>query len=124
LQPVQTAAPAATAASSCTAPVSAAVAVVTGDFSRLPSIVHPSYHYYGLIDLQGAQGVAGMQAMMAGWRDALAPFSIGADWMLAAEGGRVIFGWVVQVRRSLHCAATISATLELQRGMPVLVWRQ
>jgi hypothetical protein len=63
--------------------------------------VHPSYHYYGLIDLQGAQGVAGMQAMMAGWRDALHPFSIGADWMLAAEGGRVIFRWVVQVGEGL-----------------------
>lgn len=74
----------------------------SGDFTQLPSIVHPSYHYYGLIDLQGAQGVAGMQAMMAGWRDALHPFSIGADWMLAAEGGRVIFRWVVQ---GLHTKA-------------------
>jgi hypothetical protein len=35
--------------------------VAAGDFSRLPTIVHPSYHYYGLIDLKGAQGVAGMQ---------------------------------------------------------------
>uniref|UniRef100_A0A383WE51 Uncharacterized protein n=1 Tax=Tetradesmus obliquus TaxID=3088 RepID=A0A383WE51_TETOB len=76
----------------------------SGDFARLPSIVHPSYHYYGLIDLQGAQGVAGMQAMMAGWWDALCPFNIGADWMLAAEGGRVIFRWVVQ---GLHTKAPL-----------------
>lgn len=40
-----------------------------------------------------------MAAMMGGWRDALAEFEIGADWLAAAEGGRVLFGWVLQVRR-------------------------
>lgn len=53
-----------------------------------------------------------MHAMMAGWRDALAPFSIGADWMLAAEGGRVIFRWVVQVSRG-----GVAGTLLLAGGL-------
>jgi hypothetical protein len=54
--------------------------------------------------------------MMAGWRDALLPFSIGADWMLAAEGGRVIFRWVVRVScfipaTALQLAHDAAATL-------------
>lgn len=57
----------------------------------------PSYRYWGLIDLAGQRGVGGMRAMMAGWRDALSDFSITADWMIAAEGGRVLFRWVLEV---------------------------
>jgi hypothetical protein len=40
----------------------------------------------------------------------------------AAEGGRVIFRWVVQVKRRFYCHC--QATLELQHGMLVLVWVQ
>ncbi|KAF8069583.1 COQ5 [Scenedesmus sp. PABB004] len=68
----------------------------SGDYAALPGIVHPGYRYHGLIDLGGAAGVAGMHAMMDGWRAALAPFSIGHEWLLAAEGGRVVFRWVLQ----------------------------
>jgi hypothetical protein len=72
-------------------------AAAAGDLGRLGSIVDPSYEYWGLIDLGGRQGVAGMAAMMGGWRDALSDFEIGADWVVAAEGGRVLFRWVLQV---------------------------
>lgn len=79
-----------------------AAAVGADDLSpeQLQLIVHPSYHYWGLIDLGGKTGVAAMQAMMAGWRDALSDFSICYDWMLAGEGNRVLFKWVVKVRDS------------------------
>jgi hypothetical protein len=49
--------------------------------------------------------------MMAGWRDALLPFSIGDGWMLAAEGGRVIFRWVVRVSCFIP-----AASLQLTHG--------
>lgn len=57
----------------------------------------PAYTYWGLIDLGGQQGVPGMQAMMAGWRSALSDFNISNDWLVCADGDRVIFRWVLQV---------------------------
>lgn len=89
--------------------VAAANVAAAGDFSQLQLIVHPAYHYWGLIDLGGKTGVPAMHAMMSGWRDALSDFSIGNEWMLAAEGNRVLFKWRVQVRGHVDgpkCSAT------------------